>query len=230
MAMAGTPLRDGVLGEFARVHDPRSRRGRRYPLEGLLAMLILASLHGERSLRGMWMWGKQHWAEIRQPLGFLGNRRAPAYGTLHGVVSALSADALDEALGAWSQAWAGEQLRGISIDGKTLRGSRRTNPSRSALEVLTAAGQELQVVLGQRGVAEGEVAAAAVALLRAMALEGKVVTADAGLLNRPVVEAILAGGGDYLGVVKDNQPALHQAIEDWVDPQISPPGGGASSR
>lgn len=228
--MVGHQLRDGVLGEFAREHDPRSRRGRRYPLEGLLAMLVLAALHGERSLRGMCMWGTKHWAEVRQPLGFLGNRHAPAYGTLHGVLSALPADALDEALGGWSQEWAGERLRGISIDGKTLRGSRRTNPPQGALEVLTAAGQEVRVVLGQRGVAEGEMTAAAVALLGGMALEDKVVTADAGLLNRPVVEAILAGGGDYLGVVKDNQPALHQAIEDWVTPQISPPGGGASSR
>ncbi|NLD74629.1 MAG: transposase family protein, partial [Chloroflexi bacterium] len=130
--MAGDPLREGVLGAFARGHDPRSRRARRYPLEGLLAMLVLAALHGERSLRGMWVWGKQHWAEIRRPLGFLGNRHAPAYGTLHGVLSALPADALDEALGAWSQEWAEERLRGISIDGKTLRGSRRTNPPQGA--------------------------------------------------------------------------------------------------
>jgi hypothetical protein len=38
------------LGELG---DPRSRQRRSYPLRGLLAMLILGTLHGERSLRGM---------------------------------------------------------------------------------------------------------------------------------------------------------------------------------
>jgi hypothetical protein len=226
--MTENGLRRGVLGEFARRHDPRSRRGRRYPLEGLLAMLILGALHGERSLRGMWMWGSKHWGEIRQPLNFLGNPHPPVYGAVRYVVSALPADALDEALQEWTRSWADERVYGISVDGKTLRGSRRRDPPQSAVEVLTAAGQELQVVLGQRGVCEGDMVSAAVALLQGMPLEGKVVTADAGLLHRPVVETILTGRGDYLGVVKENQPGLKKAVDDWMEPHLSPPGAGAS--
>lgn len=222
--MAENPVREGVLREFARRHDPRSRRGRRYPLEGLLAVLILGALHGQTSLRGMWMWGVKRWQQLRGPLGFLGNPHPPVYATVHGVVSALPADPLDEALGEWTWGWAGERVQALSADGKTLRGSRRRNPPRSALEVLTVVGQELQVVLGQRGVREGDMVEAAIALLQGMPLEGKVVTADAGLLHRPVVEVIVGGGGDYLGVVKGNQPELQRAVEEWVEPQLSPPG------
>jgi hypothetical protein len=219
----------GCLGRFGREGDPRSRRGRRYPLSGLLGMLILAALHGEKSLRGMWMWGCKHWARIRHPLGFVGNPRPPAYTTVWYVVTALDGDALDEALGEWALSWSVERLRSISVDGKVLRGSRRTNPQQPALEVLTAAAHELKVVLGQRGVPDGDLVAAAVALLQGMPLKGRLVTADAGLLCRPVVDTILEVGGDYLGVVKDNQPELKKAVDDWVEPDVFPLGQGASA-
>lgn len=219
----------GCLGRFGREGDPRSRRGRRYPLSGLLGMLILAALHGEKSLRGMWMWGCKHWARIRHPLGFVGNPRPPAYTTVWYVVTALDGDALDGALGEWALSWSVERLRSISVDGKVLRGSRRTNPQQPALEVLTAAAHELKVVLGQRGVPDGDLVAAAVALLQGMPLKGRLVTADAGLLCRPVVDTILEVGGDYLGVVKDNQPELKKAVDDWVEPDVFPLGQGASA-
>jgi len=192
-------------------------------------MLNLGALHGEKSLRGMWMWGCKHWESIKRPLAFVGNKRPPVYGTVWYVVSALQSDALDLALQEWTQSWSGEQIRSVSVDGKVLRGSRRTNPEQDALQVLTAVGHELKVVLGQRGVHNGDLVGAAVELLRGMPLRGKVVTADAGLLYRPVVEAILAGGGDYLGVVKDNQPELKEAVDEWVDPSVFPPGPGTSA-
>ena len=110
----------------------------------------------------------------------------------------------------------------MSVDGKTLRRTRRTNPEQPALEVLTAAGQQLKVVLGQRGVSDGDVVAATVELLKGMPLKDKLVTADAGLLCRPVIETILEGGGDYLGVVKDNQPELKEAVDEWVEPDVFP--------
>ena len=227
--MAESIPQESLLGRFGRRNDPRSRRGRRYPLQGLLGMLILAALHGEKSLRGMWMWGCKHWASIRRPLGFIGNPHPPAYATVWYVVSALHSDALDQALQEWTLSWSAERVRSVSVDGKALRGSRRTSPAQPALEVLTAAGQELKVVLGQRGVSGGDLVTAAVELLRTMPLKGKLVTADAGLLCRPVVDAILEGGGDYLGLVKDNQPELKEAVDAWVEPGVFPPGEGATA-
>jgi hypothetical protein len=144
-------------------------------------------------------------------------------------VTALDSDALDRALQAWTLSWSTERVRSLSVDGKTLRGSRRRNPEQPALEVLTAAGHELKVVLGQRGVSDGDLVAATVELLKEMPLKGKLVTADAGLLCRPVVDTILEGGGDYLGVVKDNQPELKEAVDEWVEPNVFPLRPGTST-
>lgn len=186
--------------------DPRSRRGRSYPLAGLLGMAILGALHGEGSLRGMWMWGCKHWRQIARPLGLLvGREHPPAYNTLRYLLRALEAQHL-AGLEAWAQDQAGDEGEAISVDGKYLEGSRRLVPARPALEVVTAVGHSMRLVLGQHEVTAGGEVAAAIALLQRMPLRGRVVVADAGLLCRPVVDAILEGGGDYLGVVKGNHP------------------------
>jgi hypothetical protein len=210
------------LGE---VPDPRSRRGRTYPLRGLLAMLVLGALHGERSLRGMWMWGCKHWAQIARPLGFLGNPHPPVYNTVWYVLGDLRGEDL-RALQDWMLEWEAGRSEGLSVDGKVQGGSRRLNPPQEALAVVTAVAQDLKVVLGQQEVAAGGEVAATIALLKKLPLRGSVVVADAGLLCRSVVDTIRKGEGDYLGLVKDNQPQLKEALDTCIEGQISPPRPG----
>lgn len=221
--MYGQMASGSLLWHLWRVPDPRSRRGRRYPLGGLLGMLLLAALNGEKSLRGMWLWGCQHWRRISTSLGFWGNPRPPVYTALWYVLREVEPEAVEAAFQDWLASWPAEQPQRVSIDGKVLRGSRRTQTDEAALEVVAAVGQELQVALGQREVVGGNPIDAALALLRAMPLEGKLVVADAGLLCRSVAKTVVAEGGDYLGLVKDNQPALKQALEEWMTPDLFPP-------
>jgi hypothetical protein len=193
----------------------------------LLGMLILGALHGERSLRGMWMWGCKHWSEIARPLGFIGNRHAPVYSTVWYVLGALQGEEL-VAVREWMVECEAGRSTAVSLDGKVQQGSRRVSPAEEALEVVTAVAQELKVVLGQEEVSTGGQVAAMVALLKKLPLRGKVVVADAGLLCRPVVDTIMAGGGEYLGLVKDNQPEVKEALDTWIEASISPPGASAT--
>ena len=194
---------ESLLCKLGQVQDPRSRQRRRYPFPGLVAMLILGALDGESSLRGMW--GCKRWRKIASPLVFVGNPRPPVYGTVWYLLSMLDADVLERVFGEWLRSWAEDRSRTVSVDGKVLRGSYRECPLEPALEVVTAVSQEFKRVLGQQGVAPDLVGGAALRLLRAIPLQGKLVVADAGLLCRPVVDTVLEQGGDYLGVVKDNQ-------------------------
>ena len=52
----------------------------------------------------------------------------------------------------------------------------------------------------------------ALALLQALLLESRVVTVDALLTQRVLASTILAGGGNYVMLVKGNQPALEEDI------------------
>ena len=228
--MNGDIPADSLLGHLGRIPDFRSRQGRTLPLGSLLGLLILGALHGERSLRGMWIWGRNHWRQVKLPLGFVGNRNAPSYGELWTILNALETGLLERAFGEWVASWGGTAPAALSVDGKTLRGSTRKGTAQPALEVVAAVGHELQVVLGQQEVGEGGQVEAAVRLLRSIPLEGKLVIADAGLLCRPFVKAVLEGDGDYLGLVKNNQPAMKEALEEWIAEDLSPPGAEASGR
>ncbi|RMF26385.1 MAG: hypothetical protein D6759_19750 [Chloroflexi bacterium] len=82
----------------------------------------------------------------------------------------LNVEALERAIAAWAKAW--RQEGALSVDGKSLRGSKREGLP--ALQVVTAASQVIGVVLEQRGVEKGEMVTAAIALLKGLLLEGEV--------------------------------------------------------
>jgi len=191
-ALAGASL----LEVLRSVPDPRRREGLVYPLHSLLAMLILASVHGQSSLRGMLIWAQAHWSLLVKELGFKPTRKAPVYGGVWRVLHALDTSALERELRRWS-AGLGTADQGVSLDGKQLRGSKRHGLP--ALQVVSAAAHEVGVVVGQAVVAEGDVLEAAVAVLQGIPLEGKVVTMDAGLLQKRVVDTVLEKGGPVWG-------------------------------
>jgi hypothetical protein len=60
-----------------RMADPRRRQGKRYCLSGVIGMLLLATLHGETSLRGMWQWGYGQWEQLCWPLELWGTDGPP---------------------------------------------------------------------------------------------------------------------------------------------------------
>ena len=220
--MEGRIPEDSLLGRLKQVADPRRRQGKVYPLGSLLGMLILAALNGESSLRGMWLWSCDHWALISRPLGFTGQRHPPSYGTVWNVVSRLDIAQVEAVVRTWGQAGQLAQAEVLSVDGKVLRGSRRTDPVEAALEVVTIVAQQFKQVVGQQPVDQEGYVRATVQLLRAVSLEGKLVTMDAGLLHRSVVKTIVAGEGDYLGSLKGNEPEVKQVVEAWLQANLSP--------
>ena len=182
-----------LMDRLRRVQDPRRREGRRYRLAGLIGMLTLAAVHGEGSLRGMWLWGCAHWKEIAWDLGLWGAKGPPAYATLWNLLGAIDSEELGKAM---CGAESGEETA-ISVDGKVLRGSKRSRTS--ALQVITAAGHQYGKVVAQRNVAEHELLDTVIALLHEMPLEGKIISLDAGLLQRTAVKTIVEKRGPTSG-------------------------------
>jgi len=56
------------------------------------------------------------------------------------------------------------------------------------------------------------------------------VTADAGLLDRAFVDSVLEGGGDYLGLLKENQAEVKQALDTWMEADLFPLRKGTPRR
>jgi hypothetical protein len=182
---------DSLLARLEKLPDPRRRQARVYPLAGILGMLILAALHGETSLRGMWIWCQARSQLLIDSLGFWAVRRLPALVTIWNLLSELDVEAFEEAILGWGQT-RGETEGVISVDGKMLRGSKRDREA--ALQVVTAVSQQLGVIL-QQSQSSGNEMEAAIRLLGGLPLEGKVVTADAGLFKRRFVETVVEKKG-----------------------------------
>jgi hypothetical protein len=223
---------DSLLGRLQTLPDPRRRQGRRYPLASLLALLVLAALHGETSLRGMGLHPegtrRNHWHDVWSPLGF-GSPHFPALTTIWNLLGTLDADTVDGIVSDWLRDLLGHPTGGVSADGKVLHGSRRTDMP--GVWLVALARHDLGSVLHQRQVQPGShELATLVALLGAVPLGDQIVTLDAGLLCAETTRVIRTQQGDYLGVVKGNQADIKTAIDDWIAEQVfSPTAGSARS-
>lgn len=141
--------RQRLLNALGAVPDPRDRRGVRYPLAGLLALAITATLAGCRSFAAIGQWATEAAEDELVSFG-LTKASAPDESTLRKLFSRLDADALDQALGVWM--WTRTANTGgcrvIAIDGKTVRGARNRAGGK-APHLVAGFDQDAGVVLGQ---------------------------------------------------------------------------------
>jgi predicted transposase YbfD/YdcC len=206
-----------LIEVLAEIPDFRSKQGQRHPLVAILTLVCSALLCGYRSYTAMAEWGRNYGARLTQALGF--TRQPPCAATLHAVLQGVDREALETHLGTWAEgllaATAASQdpdaTEGIAIDGKTLRGSQKQGAPGAHL--LSALGHRLGLTLAQQAVADKTNEIPVVMdLLRQVVLKGRVVTMDALLTQRPIAQQIVAAGGDYVMVVKANQPQLREDI------------------
>lgn len=202
---------------LAEVVDRRRGQGRRHRLEAMLGLAVIALLCGYRTVGAIAEWGPNHGGAFQERLGF-GRHGWPGRSTWYRVLAGIDIGDLEHKLGQWVQRLAanwpatGEATRGIALDGKTLRGSRR----QGALDwhILGAVVHELGLTLGQVGVDEKTNEIGVVEqLLSSLDLSGRVVTTDALLTQKAVARQIVQAHGDYVLPVKDNHLALRLSID-----------------
>lgn len=197
-----------------RLTDRRDPRGLRYPLPIVLTLVILAKLAGEQEPRGI-----AQWVALRQGLLYAALRferdtvpHATTYARILG--RAVDLTQLQQACTAFLLATAGATAAvEINLDGKTLRGTIPAGQTQG-LHLLAAYLPDVGIVLMQMevGSKENEIVAAP-RLLKMIDLRGKIVTGDAMFAQRELSEQIVAAGGDYDWLVKENQPSLLADIE-----------------
>jgi hypothetical protein len=192
---------------FSTVPDPRNPRGRIYPLPAVLNLLSVALLAGMRSLEAVAQFGRDHGRPLAWALGFR-SARTPCKAALSNLLRRLDVAAFEQALARWVSARCPDLGDTLAIDGKALRGSATSRLP--GVHLLAAYAPRVAAVVAQVRVAnKTNEHKAALELLGVLPLAGKVVTGDAMFCQRDVCEKVLAGEGDYLWTVKDNQPQLH---------------------
>jgi predicted transposase YbfD/YdcC len=222
----------GLRAALGAVVDPRKRRGVRHRLVVVLTAAVCAVAAGVRSFVAVAEWVADLPAEVAAALGTDG--RCPSESTIRRLIGRVDADRFDAVIGAFvqglctSRAPAGRR-RVLAVDGKTLRGSRRTDdgggsePGRHLLAVID---QHTRVVLGQVNV-EGktnEITAFAplIDTLTSLDLTGVVITADALHTQRDHVDDLHGRGAHWVLTVKGNQPRLRCQLAGLPWRQVEP--------
>ena len=200
------------------VPDFRSSQGRRHSLGAILALATCAMLCGARSLYAIAQWGRDQGGATAQLLGF-SQEKTPCVATLHRVFKGLDVAAFEAEVGNWLANSGVEADDPLSLDGKTLRGVH--GQEIPGVHLVSAYASRAGAVLAQVAApGKGEELAAVKEVLGQVPLKGRVVVADALLTQRKVCEQIVAGGGEYLLPVKENQPTLRRDRWRWLFPLL----------
>lgn len=215
------------------LEDQRDRRGIRYPLPVVIVMVLLAKLAGEDTPHGIAEWLKHRRGQLCHHLGF--KRGTTPHATTLGRImgGAILVETLDRLVGqylAGIHAFAADEeasneqpLGVINIDGKTLRGTIPRGQSQG-VHLLAAYLPAQGIVLMQMAVdrKENEIVVAP-QLLNEINLTDKVVTGDAMHAQIDLAQQIVDAEGDYLFVVKENQPHTYDALDRlFTEPQMRP--------
>lgn len=121
---------------------------------------------------------------------------------------------MESKLGEWADMIS--SITGISIDGKTLRGSAKQGSRITHL--LSAVSHGLGLTLAQSSVDSktneiGEICY----ILKNLVVKGRVITVDALLTQVKVSQDIIDRGGNYVMIVKENQKGLFDDVKTIFD-------------
>ncbi len=216
------PLQSTLLSYLRQVPDFRKARGQRFAWAYLLALVAAAVAAGQTTLLAMTDWAEKH---AEQLIATLQPEcpRIPSAATWRRLVGHIDIAALEQQVAAHNQALDaadptigsvtlrdGQVCRGQAVDGKDVRGASAHGEHTFLVSLVR---HEHAYVLGQAAVDRKTNEITVVpGLLTGRNLIGTVTTMDALLTQQRIAQQILAQGGHYLMIVKENQPKLYEAV------------------
>lgn len=207
---------ESIGSHFQSLSDPRHTRNRKHLLVDIVVIAICGMVCGCDGPTAIHRWASNRldWLQSFLPLA----NGIPSRDCLRRLLLALQPQAFQKCFQDWIsqaiQADEGGPARLIAIDGKTCRRSHDAANGLGTLHIVSAWASEEGIALGQVATEEKSNEITAIPLLlKQIDLPNSVITIDAMGCQKEIARDIVAGGGDFVIAVKNNQPKLLEAIE-----------------
>jgi predicted transposase YbfD/YdcC len=198
------------------LEDPRNGNAALHDFHELLMIALCCVLCGGQGAVDMALFAEAKEAFLRSFLTLANG--LPSHDTFSRLFRNLDPDQFCDSFQRFMRQFS-EQLQGVvAIDGKVLRRSFDRASGKSALHMVSAWGSEQRLVLAQMATdAKSNEITAVPKLLRMLALQGTIVTADALNCQRAIAEQIVEQKGDYALALKGNQGTLYDDVVLLLD-------------
>ena len=205
-----------IISILRTIKDPRREHLREHSFECIFYIAMAAVIGGAESWYEVADFGKMHESFFRSRIKDF--ECVPSHDTFNRVFSLLSPSELENGFRIWIREICGKYRGLVSIDGKEIRGAReeKSGGSFEYLRIVSAWASANGVSLGQEKVSDKSNEIKAIPLLiKALDLEGCIITIDAIACQHEIVSTVIDAKADYLISVKKNQKKLYETIEGW---------------
>lgn len=198
---------------FVSVADPRHPHKVLHPLPEVLTIAACGVLIGADTFEEIELWAQEKEAWLRGYLQLPNG--VPSHDTFARVFGLMDPQQFEAAFRRWVDGvLPGVSPQIVALDGKTSR--RSAKAAEAPLHLVSAFAADAGVILGQQATAAKSNEKTAIPeLLATLALEGCIVTIDAMGTQPSIAQAIRDRQADYVLAVKQNQPQLKTAIDDF---------------
>jgi len=212
-----------LVEQLQTIADPRRQsENLKHPLVDVILLGFCGVLAGCEDFVELATWGHINEAFLRTFLEL--PHGIPSHDTFTRVFAMLPPATLQAVWVPWLLERRGVPGEWIHLDGKTLRRTRCQSQKLKALHVVSAGAGQTGITLGQVAVdAKSNEITALPQLLKLLDLHEKIVTTDALGGQKDIAQTIVAGGGDSILAVKDNQPTVHAEIKAAFATAATPP-------
>jgi hypothetical protein len=182
-----------------------------YPLNEVLLVTLVGVLCGADDWDVIELLGREYLPWLKQFLSF--KQGIPQAQMLRKVFRLLPPKVLEERFAEWVASLREIAREVVAIDGKTLRGSKKSADGKDALHLLSAYACEAGLVIGQCAVnGKSNEITAIPELLDMLAIKGAIVSIDAMGTQKTIAAKIVEQEADYILALKGNQSSLHDNV------------------
>lgn len=208
---------ESVEKHFQPVSDYRRQGSIKHKLIHIIFFTLCAVTAGANDLVGISMWIKANKAWLIELFDL--KHGVPSLSTLRIVYMLLDPNSLSKCFAQWVQDLLDRgTLRGISIDGKALKGTASADDPNSFVHIVSAWATDQELTLAHLKVdGKSNEITAIPKLLDFIDLEGTVITIDAMGTQKNIAKKIVDKGGDYILALKGNQSALQAEVVNFFD-------------